>query len=186
MEDYSVIDFEKRVHKDLYEYLKWKKAIDDHLPECPDVEEKWDKILAEYLPDGVREYQEFPVTSLGWMMFMGMAMAYYWDTDWEKYSKEENYYIPLRDKAGYDNFDQTVVEDLLGFKGEKAEEISAQVADCASRVFGILSHEPVEPGTELAFRYYVAALHQLYLMGMCIELNALGYHMTPYNPASLN
>ena len=31
-----------------------------------------------------------------------------------------------------------------------------------------------------AFRGYVAALHQLYLMGMAMELKRLGYHMTKW------
>lgn len=185
MDNKSVNDFERKVHDDLFEYLKWKKAVDEHLPECPDVENKFNQVLGEYLKDGVREYAEYPVTSLGWMMFMGMVMAYYWDTDWEDHSDQVAYFTPLRDVAGYDNFDDTALK-LLGYEGETAEEISKKVADCASRVQGILSHEPVEPGTELAFKYYVVCLRQLYIMGMAVELNALGYHMTPYNPPCPN
>lgn len=30
---------------------------------------------------------------------------------------------------------------------------------------------------------YIAALHQLYLAGMAMELNALGYYMTPFDPS---
>lgn len=181
-----VREFSEKVHKDLYEFLLHKEAIDAHLPECPDVEGKWKEVAAEYLPDGIREYQEYPVTSLGWMMFIGMAMAWYWDTDWEKNSERKDYYTALRDMAGYDNLDETVVEKILGYSGEKGEEISSCVAECASRVYSLLSHSHIEPGTELAFKCYVAALKQLYMMGMCVELNALGYHMTPYNVADLN
>ena len=181
-----VKNFEKKVHDDLYEFLKHKEAIDAHLPECPDVEEKFNAICRAYLPDGAREVQQYPVVSLGWMMFIGMAMAYYWDTDWETHSKRENYYEELRDKAGYDNLDDTVVKDILGYEGEAAEKISELVAECASRVDSMIRHEPVEAGTEAAFGCYVAALRQLYMMGMCMELNALGYHMTPFDPASMN
>ncbi|MBD5207240.1 MAG: hypothetical protein HDS79_03080 [Bacteroidales bacterium] len=181
-----VKNFEKKVHDDLYEFLKHKEAIDAHLPECPDVEEKFNAICRAYLPDGAREFQQYPVVSLGWMMFIGMAMAYYWDTDWETHSKRENYYEELRDKGGYDNLDDTVVKDILGYEGEAAEKISELVAECASRVDSMIRHEPVEAGTEAAFGCYVAALRQLYMMGMCMELNALGYHMTPFDPASMN
>ena len=131
------------------------------------------------MPDGAREFQNYPVVSLGWMMLVGMAMAYYWDTDWEKYSAQKNIYETLRDKRGYDDMDQTVVEDILGYKDEAAEQITSLVAECASRVFGILNHEHIEPGTQAALGCYIAALHQLYLAGMAMELNALGYHMTP-------
>ena len=36
----------------------------------------------------------------------------------------------------------------------------------------------IEPGTETAFIAFIASLHQMYLMGIAIELKALGYHMT--------
>ena len=115
------------------------------------------------------------------MMLVGMAMAFYWDTDWEANSKRKDYYEALRDKKGYDNMDDYVVQDLLGYRDEAAEKITELVAECASRVFSLLNHEHVEPGTEAALGCYVAALHQLYLAGMEMELNALGYHMTPLN-----
>ena len=177
--------FEEKVRQDLISFLQKKEALDEVVPECPDVEEKWSQIARAYLPDGAREFQKYPVVSLGWIMLMGMAMSYYWDTDWEKYSSREDLYQELRDKDGYDNFDDTVVKTLLGYEGEAAEKITELVAECASRVYNILRHEQVEPGTEAALGCYIAALHQLYLAGMSMELNALGYHMTPFDP-SLN
>lgn len=171
--------FEEKVRHDLISFLQHKEALDAHVPECPDVEEKWAVIGRAYLPDGAREFKDYPVVSLGWMMFVGMALAYYWDTDWEKYSTRNDLYEELRDRKGYDHLDESVVEDLLGYRGEGAEKVTDLVAECASRVYSLLSHEGVEPGTDVAFGCYVAALHQLYLAGMAMELNALGYHMTP-------
>ena len=171
--------FESKVHDDLYRHLLQKGLIDSHLPVCPDVEEKCDAILKDYLPDGAREFQNYPVVSLGWMMFVGMAMAWYWDTDWEHHSQLTDQYIRLRDKHGFDNLDETALRDVLGYDEEQSEKVSAEVAECASRVLSLLNHEPVEPGTPAAFHCYVAALRQLYLMGMAMELAALGYHMTP-------
>ncbi|EJW95166.1 hypothetical protein EVA_16728, partial [gut metagenome] len=40
----------------------------------PDVENKWTEIGAAYLADGVREFNTYPTVSLGWCMFLGMAM----------------------------------------------------------------------------------------------------------------
>lgn len=174
-----VSDFEEKVRKDLIEFLQKKEALDAHVPECPDVEEKWSEIARAYLPDGAREFQDYPVVSLGWMMLIGMAMAFYWDTDWAKHSSRKDFYTHLRDIKGYDNMDEAVVNDLLGYAGEAAEKITELVAECASRVYNIISHEHVEPGTQAALGCYIAALHQLYLAGMAMELNALGYHMTP-------
>lgn len=171
--------FEEKVREDLTTFLQNKKALDEHVPECPDVEEKWPIIGRAYLPDGAKEFEQYPVVSLGWIMFVGMAMAYYWDTDWVANADRNNYYEALRDKDGYDNLDDTVVKTVLGYEGELADKIIELVAECASRVYNLLSHEHVENGTEAAFGCFVAALHQLYLAGMEMELNALGYHMTP-------
>lgn len=181
-----VEDFQKKVHDDLYKFLLDKGALDAHLPECPDVADKWPTISRAYIPDGAKEFQEYPVVSLGWMMFIGMALAYYWDTDWEANSKRDDYYEKLKEMDGFDNLDDTVIRKLLGYDGESAEKMQELVAECASRTLSILSHSHIEAGTEEAFGCYIAALHELYLMGMAMELNALGYHMTPYNPASLN
>lgn len=173
--------FEEKVRKDLVDYLQHKEALDQHVPECPDVEERWGGMVRAYIADGAREFQEYPVVSLGWMMFIGMTMAFYWDHDWSKYSvmTDEQIYTNLRDLKGFDNIDEAVVEDILGYKGESAEKVSELVAECASRVLNLINHEHVEPGTEAALGCYIAALHQLYLAGMAMQLNALGYHMTP-------
>lgn len=174
-----VSNFEEKVKEDLRGFLRRKGAIDEHFPECPDVEEKWSGIAREYMPDGVREFKDYPVVSLGWMMFIGMSMAYYWDTDWEKHSGCKDYYAQLRDMKGYDNMDEAVVEDVLGYEGEPAEKVTELVAECGARVLSLINHEHIEPGTDVALGCYIAALHQLYLAGMGMELCALGYHMTP-------
>lgn len=171
--------FENKVRESLESYLRQTGALDEVVPVCPDVEQMWGGIAQTYLPDGAREFNAYPVVSLGWMMFVGMAVAYYWDTDWERYADDPDIYPRLRDMRGYDNMDEAVVEDLLGYTGEAAEKVSGLVAACGARVNALLMREHVEPGTEEAFGCYIAALRQLYLAGMAVELNALGYHMTP-------
>ncbi len=47
----------------------------------------------------------------------------------------------------------------------------------SGRTDGMLRHENIEPGTPEAFRAYLACLHQLYVMGMAVELKASGYRM---------
>lgn len=179
-QDKQLVDsFEAKVREDIVGFLQKKEALDAHVPECPDVEERWSIVARSYMPDGAREFKDYPVVSLGWMMLIGMAMAFYWDSDWEKHAGRTDLYEKLRDMRGYDNLDEAVVQDLLGYRGEAAEKMTELVAECASRVYSLLSHEHVEPGTSAALGCYIAALHQLYLAGMAMELNALGYHMTP-------
>jgi hypothetical protein len=115
----------------------------------------------------MREFQDFPSASLGWMMYIGMAVAKMWDTEWEVmeqreqsdaridsaesrqnstegqiYSKIEDLYAYMRDKRGYDQMDEYISEEVNG---------------------------------------YVACLHQLYLMGAAVQLKRMGYHMTKMN-----
>ena len=67
--------FEETIHQDLYSYLLPLKEVDERLPECPDIEEKWEQILKAYLPDGIKKFNNYPTASLGWMMYIGMAIA---------------------------------------------------------------------------------------------------------------
>ena len=54
----------------------------------------------------------------------------------------------------------------------------SNLGECASRVHNALMHQQIEPGTKEAFYAYVTCLHQLYLFGVAIQLNRMGYHMT--------
>lgn len=173
--------FEGKLHEDLHLFLLSMKEVDERLPECPDVEEKWEEIAKAYIPDGIREFQDYPSVSLGWMMYIGMAVARYWDSEWEIYSKLPDLYAYMRNKRGYDNMDEYVREEVLLLSGTDYTAIEKIVGECASRVYNTLMHQRFEPGTKEAFNGYVACLHQLYLMGAAIQLKRMGYHMTKIN-----
>ena len=170
--------FEDQLHRDLHQFLLSMKEVDERLPECPDVEDKWEAIAKAYIPDGIREFQDFPSASLGWMMYIGMAVAKMWDTEWDIYSKVADFYAYMRDKRGYDSMDEYIREDLLLLQGEDYTVLEKVVGECASRVYNALMHQRLEPGTKEAFNGYVACLHQLYLFGAAMQLKRMGYHMT--------
>lgn len=170
--------FEEKLHNDLFQYLLSMKEVDQHMPECPDVEEKWEEIAKAYIPDGIREFQDYPSASLGWMMYIGMAVAKMWDTEWEIYSKIEDLYAYMRDKRGYDSMDEYIREELLLLQGDDYTMLEKVVGECASRVYNALMRQHIEPGTKAAFEAFVACLHQLYLLGAAMQLKRMGYHMT--------
>ena len=64
--------FEQHLHDDIHQFLISMSEVDERLPECPDVEDKWEDIAKAYIPDGIREFQNFPSASLGWMMYIIM------------------------------------------------------------------------------------------------------------------
>ena len=172
------INVEEIIKNDLHQYLTSIDRVDQHLPEAPDLEELWAKVGESYLPDALREFNKYPTVSLGWIMFVGMALAKYWDEDWELYGKVEDHYKYLRDRIDFDHMDDYICEKVLLLDEAKHKELSTVVAECAARTFNLLIHQNLQPGTAEAFRGFIAALHQMYLMGIAIELKDLGYHMT--------
>lgn len=178
MEAENKKNVESIFHDDLYQYLLNIKQVDERLPEAPDLEQLWAKIGESYLPDAMREFPKYPTVSLGWIMYVGMAMAKYWDEDWELYGKVENHYEYLRDRIDFDHMDDYICQKVLLLQGDEHKKVVDVVAECASRTYNKLIHLGLQPGTEEAFRGFIAALHQMYLMGIAIELKALGYHMT--------
>ena len=172
---------EETLRKDLHQFLLSMKEVDEQLPECPDVEDKWEDIAKAYIPDGIREFQSFPLASLGWMMYIGMAVAKMWDTEWEIYSKIEDLYAYMRDKRGYDSMDEYIREEVLLLRGVDYTVLERVTGECASRVYNTLMHQHIEPGTREAFNGYVASLHQLYLMGVAAQLKRMGYPMVKMN-----
>lgn len=169
--------FEDKIHEILYQYLIGMKEVDERLPKCPDVEDKWEEIANSYIPDGAREFRNYPVASLGWMMYVGMAVAEMWDDEWTIYSQIEDLYVYMRNKRGYDLLDEYIRENVLMLRDEESSDLEAVVSECASRVHSSLMRERIEPGTKEAFDAYVSCLHQLYLFGASMQLKRMGYHM---------
>ena len=175
------MEFEKKLKDDLLRYLRAEGKVDEILPDCPDLDERWNDVAKAYLPDGLREFQQYPICSLGWIMLVGMALARFWDEDWEKYADQsgETLYTDLRDARGYDNLDDYILESILHLDKSQAEQTASLTGECAARTLSALQHSGIEPGTRQAAEAYIAALHSLYTMGIAVELNRLGYHMTP-------
>ena len=169
---------EEIIRKDLHQYLQHQGEVDEILPDAPDIEEKWEEIAQAYMPDGIREYTHYPNVSLGWMMYTGMAVACFWDKDWETYGALDNLYTYLRDKRGFDYMDEYVRQDILGLKDKAYDDMEKLVGECAARTNHTLRRRSIEPGTREAFDAYVACLHQMYLMGAAVWLKRMGYKMS--------
>lgn len=170
---------EQRFHDDLYGYLRTLDLVDERMPEAPDLDDLWFKIGQSYMTDGIREYNTgYPSVALGWMMFIGMAVAKYWDVEWEVYGKVPDLYVYLRDRIDFDHMDDYILDKVLCLDADTRKKMNDAVAESASRTYNMMSHMCLEPGTAAAMRAFTAALHQMYVMGVAVEFKALGYHMT--------
>lgn len=178
----SMQTFEEKIKQSLYQLLLQREEVDELLPETVDIEQLWPKLGEAYIPDGIREFEQYPTVSLGWMMYVGMAVAAFWDEDWTFYGRLDNLYLFMRDKGGYDLMDEYIRGTVLKLKQPEYDATESLARDCAELVHNLLRHEGFEPGTEAAFRGYVSCLHQLYLMGAAVQLHRMGYHMCKVEP----
>lgn len=172
------VDYETLFRNNIANYLREKSQVDEVLPEAPDIEALWASIGEAYLPDAIREFNDYPKVVLGWIMYVGMAVAKFWDADWERYSQINNIYIYLRDKRDYDHLDDYIKEEVLQLDKAGANLLQDIVSECAARVYNQFLHLSLQSGTEPAFRAFVAALHEMYRMGAAMQLRRMGYHMT--------
>ena len=85
----------------LRSYLSERDLIDPVLPECDDVEQKWEQIATSFMPDALREFGDYPDAVLAWMMYLGMAVAKYWDVEWSIYDNIQDLYKYIREKRNY-------------------------------------------------------------------------------------
>lgn len=176
--DNSYLDtYENNLQLSLHKYLLELDVVDKILPEAPDIEGYWQSIATAYLPDGVREFADYPTVSLGWMIYIGMATAQFWDTAWDKYESGEAIYQDLINRRGYDCMDEAIRKEVLQLKDKAYTDAEHLTGNLALKALNFLRHENLEAGTPLAFHAYVRTLHQLYTFGAAIQLRTLGYHM---------
>ena len=56
------------------------------------------------------------MASLGWMMYIGMAVAKMWDEDWTAYASLPDLYTPLRDKGDMTIWTNTSAKKCYNWK----------------------------------------------------------------------
>lgn len=189
MEEKEYLDkYEQSLTGELLKVCTQQGYLAGQLLPSEDLDEKWEQIAQPYLGDAIKEIAAYPTVAVGWMMYMGMAVAHYWDVDWALYGKMENLYEYVRDKRGFDCMDEHIREKVLGLspKDKPADGKLRNEYDALEELVHMLStigltrirREQIEPQSPLAFRVYVRTIHALYLIGASVELHRLGYKMT--------
>jgi len=143
--------------------------------QTPDISEKWHEIAPFYVADAVKEISAYPIVSLGWAMYMGMAVAKFWDEDWSRYNAIENLYLLVRNQRGFDYLDEVVRADILGLEGADFDRSENMVRQCAEYAYNAIRHEQIEPQSQLAFHVYARSIKVLYNLGAAVWLNQMGY-----------
>lgn len=131
------------------------------LLETADLDELWPALAQPYMASAVPDFEQYPLVSLGWMTFVGMAMAVLWDEDWQRYQPLGSaLYTQLRDARGWDELDEYVLEDVLGMLrgSEEAKRYTDLVRRLAELALTQLRHENAEPSSPMAFQLYARTL----------------------------
>lgn len=168
-------NYEKSLLLEVLKYLTSLGHLDGKLLETEDINEVWEKVAPSYVADSIKEIAKYPNVALGWAMYVGMAVARFWDEDWNRYSSKENLYEYLRDKRGYDYLDEVVRGDVLSLDGELFEQMEELVRRTSSMVLSHIRHEQIEPQSPMAFHVFARSIRVLYKIGAAVELKNLGY-----------
>lgn len=167
--------FENRMQDEMLKVCTSKGMLDGVLLSGEDIDGLWKVLAPEYVADAVVQVQDYPVVSLAWAAYLGMAVAYGWDADWAVYSKKS--YQSYYGQEGYDDMDEHIVRDLLGLAldGDEAIRLAEVLRSCAQSGISLIRHEGIEPQSPLAFHVFARACRVMFRIGAAIQLRRMGY-----------
>lgn len=167
--------FESRVSGELIRLFTAYKPIDGILPSSQDVDERWKAIAPEYMADAVPQINDYPVVSIAWAGYLGMAVANDWDNDWEVYKQRP--YKEYYGACGFDDMDEHIVEKILGLSldSPEAKEIEAMMRRLSQLALTLIRRENIEPQSRVAFYIYSKVVAIMFRIGASMELLRLGY-----------
>lgn len=149
--------------------------LDGTLLESDDINAKWKEIAPEYMADAVPELNAFPEAAIGWAGYIGMAIAKWWDEDWGKNHGKK--YEALHGKRGFDDMDDHIVHDVLGYPAGSTEAgvVAKILLSCTQLAIDKIRHEKTESQSVLAFHVFARAVRAMFKIGEAMELKRLGY-----------
>ncbi|WP_334167024.1 hypothetical protein [Phocaeicola paurosaccharolyticus] len=176
MEDRYLDVFEEKLQNELLRICTACKMLDGVLLNSDDIDDYWKVIAPEYIADAAIQIPDYPTVSVAWASFLGMAIAYGWDLDWEIFSKYgyKNFY----GEQGFDDMDEHIIRDILliPLESEKATDLEIVIRKCGETAVSMIRHEKIEPQSKLAFYIFARTCRIMYRIGASIELKWLGYN----------
>lgn len=168
-------NFEEKIRKSLLKIATDHGALEGKLLESDDMKEYWKKIEPNYMADAVPQIADYPNVSVAWATYLGMAVAYCWDTDWKTFSNAK--YEQFYGDQGFDNMDDHIVKDILGIAldSDEAKSIVSLIQSLAYEAISLIRHEQIEPQSKMAFYAFARACNAMFAIGCALELKRLGY-----------
>jgi len=174
-------NYQENIQKELLRVCLDKGLLDNNLLQSPDIDEKWRQMAPDFLADAVPEFNGYPEVVLAWAAYLGAAIAYGWDTDWDSFKNRE--YSFFCGEKGFDYMDEHITEDILGYPlgSEQADELAKTLSYLASAAYSRLQHSGAEGGTADAYQAVISTIDAMFSMGAAIMLRKLGYKYESYS-----
>ncbi len=167
--------FEEKLRSELIKLCTEFGMMDKVLLRSDDIDGKWDEFARSYMIDAVHEFNEYPEVTLAWAGYLGMAVARHWDINWIEYKHfgYEDYY----GARGYDDMDEHITRDILGYALDSAEaiRINGALSRCAALTLTLIRHEGFESQSIEAYYALIRCVKVMYQIGAAMELYRLGY-----------
>ena len=167
--------FESRLEQEMLKLCTSYNMLQGTLLATDDIDEQWKKMAPEYMADAVLQINQYPTVAIAWAGYLGMAVAYGWDTDWDAFKDVE--YKSYYGERGYDDMDEHIVKNILNIPLEtlEATAIEDMLRRCAQSAISMIRHEQIEGQSAMAFHTIARACKVMFRIGAAMELKRLGY-----------
>ena len=175
--------YEESLALQLTELCTEMRFMNGQLFRTDDIEAIWTRCAPEYMADAVPNIAQYPSAALAWAAYFGMAVARLWDRRWDEVQKWPDPYAVIRDARGFDEMDEYVTEEILGYLPESrtARDIENLMVQLARTAETAIRREEIEPQSETAFHVFARTVRTLYRIGASVELYMLGYKYVKVN-----
>lgn len=167
--------FEEKIQNELLRICTSHGMLEGVLLATDDINGHWDTLAPEYVADAVGQIADYPIVSVAWAGYLGLAVACGWDKNWQECLKTP--YKAYYGSQGFDDMDEHIIEHILGLSldSRESEKIGSVIRSCAQASVTLIRREQIEPQSPMAFHVFARAIKVMYRIGAALELKRLGY-----------
>ena len=167
--------FEDNLHAELLKLCTSLGVLGGVLLASDDIDNRWKELAPEYMADAMPELASYPTAAIAWAGYVGMAVAEWWDNDWQSGAKMP--YKALYGGQGFDDMDEHILRDILSIPldSDEAKRTENALRSCAQLAITLIRREGIEAQTTKAFYIFSRTARALYRIGAALRLHALGY-----------
>ncbi len=170
-------EYEERLTRTLLGQLTDAGFLAGELLAVEELEEKWSGSAAEYMAAAVPQLNDYPAAAVAWAAYMGVGASVLWDTAWEKYADVEDLYTPIAEPRGFDEMDEYVMEEMLGYalQSDDATRLENLFRSAAQTTLTMIRKESIESQSVMAFYVFARSAKVFFRLGVAVGLKLLGY-----------